>query len=183
MAAAYATRLCGAANPNYRDAHKRTCARCRREFKSYNKGRKYCSRSCYVEAFFIAMGRTRARRDSNHVSLVTAFRRLGWSVLDLADAGRGIPDIVIGDGSHGTHFVEIKNAKTAYGRAGLSTTQRAFEQKWGGVVHVVRSLDDVVALTERLTGKARADRQPFKTVKLKSVEDVERFERGEIDAD
>ncbi len=40
--------------------------------------------------------RRSARRDVNHKSIGDHLRALGWSVLDLADHGDGVPDYVVG---------------------------------------------------------------------------------------
>lgn len=113
------------------------------------------------------------RRDGNHVEVVGAFRKLGWSVLDMADLGRGMPDIVIGDKSHGTFLVEIKNPKTQYGRRGLSARQREFCEQWNGLVNVVSSLDDVVELTRNLTkGTGRADGKGLNVTAVRTIEEA-----------
>lgn len=49
MAKEYRHRLRGEANPNFRDAGRKTCERCSAEFQSYTKSRKYCSRACFNE--------------------------------------------------------------------------------------------------------------------------------------
>jgi hypothetical protein len=40
----------GDANPNFRDAGWHLCEECNRQFRSYNKTRKYCSHACYSDA-------------------------------------------------------------------------------------------------------------------------------------
>lgn len=169
MAVAYQRRLTGAENPNFRDLQPKTCIGCGAEYRSYNKERKYCSHRCYLEVD-AQMPHRRNRRDCNHAEIVEAFQRLGWSVLDTAEMGRGVPDLVIGDRSHGTHMVEIKNTKTYYGRKGLSKSQKAFTERWQGAVYVVTSLDDVVALTRKLAGGERADGGPMRVITVESPE-------------
>lgn len=49
MAIGYTKRLKGESNPNFKDASLRICERCNKEYKSYNKTRKYCSLKCSGE--------------------------------------------------------------------------------------------------------------------------------------
>lgn len=161
------------------------CIRCGAEMWSYRK-RVHCSHACHAktkrEEFMVRL-RPRLRRDANHSEIVAAFQKFGWYVVDLSSVGGGVPDIVIGDSTNGLFFVEIKSPTTAYGKSGLSKSQKRFEAEWQGTVHIVRTLDDVIALTKQLTGKAIADGRRPKTVKLSSVADAEAFDRGDLRAD
>ena len=144
--------------------------------------RRFCSRRCMGESLRMEMmGHVpqRKRRDGNHNELIAAFRKLGWQVLDMSDRGGGVPDLLIGDESHGLHWVEIKNTKTRYGRRGLTQRQQNWADRWMlGRVHVVRTIDEVVALTKVLTlGKAAGDGKPPKAVTLTCAEDVEALNR------
>ncbi|WP_034279153.1 hypothetical protein [Alkanindiges illinoisensis] len=47
MALGYSKRMQGDSNPNFKSAALKTCVGCNKEFKSYNKTRKYCSHKCY----------------------------------------------------------------------------------------------------------------------------------------
>lgn len=89
----------------------------------------------------------RGRKDGNHNELKRVFENMGCSVLDLYNAGiPGCPDIIVGVAGK-TLPVEIKNPDTRYGRAGLNSSQTAFQQEWrGGPLYVVSSADEVVAL-------------------------------------
>jgi hypothetical protein len=70
------------------------------------------------------------RRDANHQEVRDAFRRLGWSVLDTADLGHIL--------------VEVKAP------GGIFTQDEIdFSMEWRGDYVTVRSLEDVVRLTER----------------------------------
>lgn len=50
MSAAYRKRMLGDANPNHRGAGLKTCKHCGREFHSYQKTRKFCSKDCHNQA-------------------------------------------------------------------------------------------------------------------------------------
>lgn len=45
------------------------------------------------------MTRRAGKRDTTHAEVREGLRSLGWSVLDLGDAGGGFPDLVVGVGS------------------------------------------------------------------------------------
>jgi hypothetical protein len=146
--------------------------RCGADYFAYAKSRKFCSWDCY-EASAVELVRRRAKRDANHRGIQTEFERLGWSVLDAADFGRGMPDLLIGDESHGIHFVEVKNLNTAYGRRGLSKSQQKFKDMFANVVHVVTSVEGARELTLLLThGSGRADGKPPKRYVVTSPADV-----------
>lgn len=85
-----------------------------------------------------------ARVDRNHAAIVDAFRRLGWSVQSLATIGKGCPDLVIAK-PHVTALVEVKAAKGK-----LTEDQVQWLARWSGPVYVVRTLEDVVAVTREL---------------------------------
>lgn len=171
---AYKTRMRGAGNPHFSSAGRKSCAHCAATFYRYDPSAKFCSRECALDADAL-LTRRRNKRDRNQVEIVEAFRKLGWSVLDLADVGRGMPDLVIGDKSHGTFLVEVKNPATYYGRKGLSRSQTRFAEKWGGLVHVVKTLDDVIALTRTLAGGDSADGGGLHVRVIESVNEAVRL--------
>jgi hypothetical protein len=152
------------------------CRQCQSEIDTRyrEKRRLYSQRTrAAAAAARTTMPRRASRRDDNHAEIVAAFEKLGWSVLDLANVGAGVPDLIIGDHAHGVHLVEIKNKKTGYGRRGLSRSQRDWAARWmAGNVHVVTSLDDVVTLTRELTGGDRADGKPPQRVVVNSAEEA-----------
>lgn len=98
------------------------------------------------------MGRVRrGRKDGNHNTIKQALESMGCSIADLYDAGLpGFPDFVVGISGRNL-LVDVKNPETRYGRAGLNENQTAFDREWrGDVVHIVRTLDDVVDLVNRI---------------------------------
>jgi hypothetical protein len=93
--------------------------------------------------------RVRARKDSNHVAIVKAFRDMGVSVHDTAQLGAGFPDIAIGIGKVNV-LIEIKDgAKTASKRQ-LTPDEVKFHDEWRGWIEIVYSTDDVINLVNRI---------------------------------
>lgn len=92
--------------------------------------------------------RLAARVDSNHQAVAEEFRRLGCSVLSLAQVGRGCPDLLIGIG--GLNL--LAEVKTSVGK--LTPDQENFFVSWNGWISIVRSVEDARNLVQRVTGKA-----------------------------
>lgn len=92
----------------------------------------------------------RGRKDANHDHLVSIFEAMGCSVAELISTGiPGWPDTVVGVSGE-NHLVECKNPENWYGRKGLNDNQTAFNRNWRGEkVHVVSSIDDVIALVNQ----------------------------------
>ena len=79
-----------------------------------------------------------AKVDLNQRIIVSAFRAMGCCVLHLHTVGQGCPDLLVG--RKGTVWlVEVKGPKGK-----LTPDQEVFHASWP--VHVVRSVDDVLAL-------------------------------------
>lgn len=86
------------------------------------------------------MVRRAARVDSNHAEIRTAFRSLGWHVVDTSHVGEGWPDLMAVRGG----VVRAVEVKTAKGR--LTPAQEVFKKTWegaGGTYWIVRSVDDL----------------------------------------
>jgi hypothetical protein len=87
--------------------------------------------------------RRAAKRDTVEASIVGALRKTGWSVefMSIKDA----PDLLLG--LHGmTYLAEVKT-----GKAKLRPGQFIWHAQWGGSpVIVLRSVDDALALREKL---------------------------------
>ncbi len=83
--------------------------------------------------------------DANQPQIVTDLRRLGFLVAVTSDLGRGFPDIVVGDPRAEAVFLcEVKNPEE---RWKLTERETEFHELWQGMVHVVESVEDVLALT------------------------------------
>ena len=98
--------------------------------------------------------RRAARVDGNHTEVVDEFRRLGCSVLSLADKGKGCPDLLIGlktpDGKRSANWlVEVKNGDAAK----LTPDQEQFLSWWQGPVSVVRDLEGVRTVVNLIRGE------------------------------
>lgn len=93
----------------------------------------------------------RARRDENEAALVKVIRQCGgqWLPLNVSDG----PDGVIGIHGH-TALAEIKTAKGK-----LKDGQTDFHRDWrGGPIHVLRTVDDVMALMLTAANAAKVKR-------------------------
>jgi hypothetical protein len=98
--------------------------------------------------------RRAARTDTNHSAMVSAFRKLGCSVLSLASLGRGVPDLLVSLGGI-TWLVEVKMPK------GKETgDQIAFISGWKGCRALVRDLDGVLTVVRSLQEQSDRLRPP-----------------------
>ena len=90
--------------------------------------------------------RRAAKTDDNHMELIRAFRKAGFSVADTSKLGKGFPDIVIARNLH-TACVEIKDGKKPPSARKLTGDERKFRDNWMGAYFVVKSIYDVVTVT------------------------------------
>jgi len=98
--------------------------------------------------------RRAARTDTNHTTIVAAFRKLGCSVLSLASLGRGVPDLLVSLGGI-TWLVEVKMPK------GKETAdQILFISGWKGCRALVRDLDGVLTVVRSLQEQSDRLRPP-----------------------
>lgn len=75
--------------------------------------------------------RTKARVDNNHKEIADTARQMGWSVISLAQLGKGVPDLLLG--SPGINLlVEIK---TRDGK--LTEDQKDFFKMWKGPKRII----------------------------------------------
>lgn len=92
--------------------------------------------------------RRRARIDSNHATIVTAFRDAGASVLSLASVGSGCPDLLVGFRSR-NYLVEVKDGSRPPSERRLTPDQELFHFRWRGQVVVVDSVDRALELLQK----------------------------------
>ena len=89
--------------------------------------------------------------DAGHHAVVHHLKACGWSVTDLAQVGKGCPDLLIGRRGV-TYLAEIKaSAEDTKDRRqrNLRESQRVWLREWrGGPVVVLRSPHDVTLLTQ-----------------------------------
>ena len=92
--------------------------------------------------------RTAAKKDDNHTEIVSVFKRLGWSVLDISQIPN-TADIVI---ANGTRYcvVEIKDGSKSPSKRKLTYGERQFVDEWRGMWAMVESVDDAIDLSRRL---------------------------------
>ena len=83
--------------------------------------------------------RRAAKVDANHQAIRSALRRCGWKVIDLSRAGNGVPDLLALKGES-LRLVEVKSDK------GKLTAWQALLQLEGWPIHILRSVDDAIAL-------------------------------------
>lgn len=94
--------------------------------------------------------RRAAKKDNNHNDIADAFRKLGWSWFDTHQVGNGFPDGVAGKHSFNI-LIEIKDGALPPSARKLTPMEADFHKTWLGAVHVVQSVDDVIAINRAFT--------------------------------
>lgn len=92
--------------------------------------------------------RRNARVDRNHQEIVTAFRKLGASVLSLANLGRGVPDLLVA-WCGVTMLVEVKTPK---GKE--NDLQKEWAESWQGQIFIVRDVEGALTVVRLLKEQA-----------------------------
>ena len=92
--------------------------------------------------------RRNAKVDANHSEIVAAFRKLGASVLSLANLGRGVPDLLVA-WCGVTMLIEVKAPK---GRE--TEDQLRFFEGWQGQIFIVRDTEGVLTVVRLLKEQA-----------------------------
>lgn len=87
--------------------------------------------------------RRAAKRDLNHRSIGDHLRSLGWSVLDLADHGDGVPDYAVSKEGYAA-LVEIKREGPPSARK-LTEKEQAVRDAWQGGYVVAQSGEEAAA--------------------------------------
>lgn len=111
------------------------------------------------------------RRDANHKGIVKCLRRYGATVIDLAAAGQGVPDLLVGYAGR-TIMLEVKNPATKRGQQGMSgkrtaARQQKFRDEWRGAPVYV-----VYTASEALAKLAEPKPWPFPTLDVESTRNV-----------
>jgi hypothetical protein len=91
------------------------------------------------------------RRDANHKSVLDFLRDQGWSVLDLADHGDGVPDAVcsranVNRPGYTTALLEIKDGSKPPSARKLTPKEQAVKDAWQG--HYIVALDPFQAAAD-----------------------------------
>lgn len=92
--------------------------------------------------------RRAAKVDSNHSEIVSEFRRLGASVIDLSRVGQGCPDLCVGIAKQ-TALVEVKRDA----KAKFTDDQKDFMTYWNGQpVYRVNCVEDAQYVVHHMKG-------------------------------
>lgn len=87
--------------------------------------------------------RRAAKRDVNHKDVGDYLRELGYSVMDLADHGDGVPDYAVGKPGFAC-MVEVKKPGPASARK-LTEAEQRVRDNWEGPYIVVQSGQEAAA--------------------------------------
>lgn len=84
------------------------------------------------------------RRDANHKAIGDGLRNLGWSVLDLADHGDGVPDYAVAKDGWAA-LLEIKNPEGSPSHRALTPAEQKVKDNWQGPYVIAFTLEDALA--------------------------------------
>ena len=90
--------------------------------------------------------RTAARKDANHDQIVRLFKKLGWSVLDVAQL-KNCCDIFVSKNLI-TIAVEIKDGEKYPSQRKLTEGELKFKGEWKGFYEIVICDDDVLEINK-----------------------------------
>jgi hypothetical protein len=100
--------------------------------------------------------RRAARRDANHVEVGDFLRAHGWSVLDLADCGDGVPDYAVSKEKFAA-LVEVKDGSLSPSKRQLTPKEQQVKDGWQGPYVIALDPEDALAKLEverYLSGRA-----------------------------
>ena len=93
--------------------------------------------------------RLAARVDDNQKDIVEALRAIGATVRVVTQGG-GIPDLLVGFRGH-TVLMEVKDGRKKPSARKLTEAEEKFFLEWrGGMLAIVESVDDALALLKGL---------------------------------
>lgn len=95
------------------------------------------------------MHRRAAKIDANQTIITDTLRRLGATVQHIHTVGKGCPDLLVGWRGQNL-LVEIKDGDKAPSRRQLTPDEQRWHEEWRGQVVIVESIDDAVALLNRV---------------------------------
>lgn len=92
------------------------------------------------------MSRYNKKKDANQTPIVEQLTDAGYSVQDMSAVGGGLTDLLVGgiDRRDGTRKNWLLEVKTAKGK--LNPLQEEWHGNWRGPVHVVRTIDEALAI-------------------------------------
>lgn len=88
--------------------------------------------------------RRAAKIDLNQPEIISALRGIGCTVQPLHSVGAGCPDLLVGCSGINLLF-EVKS-----GNNGLTEPQVIWHRDWRGTVYIVRSVDDALAIVNKI---------------------------------
>jgi hypothetical protein len=92
--------------------------------------------------------RRAAKVDDNQAEIVKALRAVGATVR-VVTQGNGLPDLLVGFRGQ-TVLMEVKDGKKPPSARKLTEAEQKFFDEWrGGLLAVVESVDDAIALLKR----------------------------------
>ena len=86
------------------------------------------------------------RVDANQAEIVAALRKVGASVVSIADIGKGCPDILVGFRGV-NHLMELKTATGT-----LTDDEREWRAAWRGSGFLVRSVEEALRAIGAIDG-------------------------------
>ena len=93
--------------------------------------------------------RRAAKVDDNQKDIVKALRAIGATVR-IVTQGEGIPDLLVGYRGH-TVLMEVKDGDKPPSARRLTDAEQKFFDEWrGGMLAIVESVDDAIALLKGL---------------------------------
>lgn len=87
------------------------------------------------------------KTDRNHPQIVRELRKLGHSVLSLADIGGGAPDILVGRAERCWLF-EIKDPDQPPSGRALTEAEVKFHSLWKGQIAVIETTEQALKIME-----------------------------------
>ncbi len=87
--------------------------------------------------------RRAAKVDANQAEIVTAFRRMGFTVHCLHAAGEGVPDLLLSRAGE-NYLIEVKDGSLPPSARQLTPAQKAWHADWRGQVDIIKSVDEAI---------------------------------------
>lgn len=86
------------------------------------------------------------RIDRNQNEIVSALRKLGFSVAITSMLGKGFPDIVVGKNGK-NYLFELKDNEKTPSQKKLTPDEEKFFASWRGQVNKVETIDEILEIT------------------------------------
>ena len=93
--------------------------------------------------------RVRARKDANHTEIVRVIKDLGAQVIDIAQLGGGVPDLLVTTGNR-TVLIEVKDGNKPPSKQVLTEDEKEFHATWKGELYIINSIDSAIRLINEI---------------------------------